>query len=102
MTKIKNLSGSPFDIQTLSGPRIIPAFGKLEAEFDPVYLDILLSGRSIVIDESKPNKAEPKQEEKDPVTQESDAERYERLTGKKPDGRWSAERLAEELAKLEE
>ena len=95
MTKIKNLVGSPFDVQTLSGPKIIDAFGTLEAEFDPAYLDILLAGRSIVLD-----KAEPEQAKK-PVTTESDAARYERLTGKKPDGRWSAERLAEELDKLE-
>lgn len=95
MTKIKNLVGSPFDVQTLSGPKIIAAFGTLEAEFDPGYLDIMLAGRSIVLDSGEPEKA------KTPVTAESDAARYKRLTGKKPDGRWSAERLAEELAKLE-
>lgn len=95
MTKIKNLVGSPFDVQTLSGPKIIAAFGTLEAEFDPAYLEILLAGRSIVLDSGEPEKA------KGTVTAESDAARYERLTGKKPDGRWSAERLAEELAKLE-
>lgn len=95
MTKIKNLVGSPFDVQTLSGPRIIAAFGTLEAEFDPAYLDILLAGRSIILDSGEPEKAEGT------VTAESDAARYERLTGKKPDWRWSAERLAEELASLE-
>ena len=95
MTKIKNLVGSPFDVQTLSGPKIIAAFGTLEAEFDPAYLEIVLAGRSIVLDGGKAEKA------KAPVTAESDAARYERLTGKKPDGRWSAERLSEELAKLE-
>lgn len=35
MTKIKNLVGSPFDVQTLSGPKIIAAFGTLEAECSP-------------------------------------------------------------------
>lgn len=100
MTKIKNLVGSPFDVQTLSGPRVIDAFGTLEAEFDPAYLDILLAGRSIVIDEDRPQKKETKQEEKEPVKPESDAARYERLTGKKPDGRWSDERLLAEIAKL--
>lgn len=95
MTKIKNLVGSPFDVQTLNGPKVIAAFGTLEADFDPAYLDILLAGRSIVLDSGEPEKA------KAPVTAESDAARYERLTGKKPDGRWSSDRLAEELAKLE-
>ena len=31
----------------------------------------------------------------------TDAERYQAITGKKPDGRWSEERLAAELEKLE-
>lgn len=97
MTKIKNLVGSPFDVQTMSGPAIIEAFGTLTAEFEPVYLELLLACRNIVIDEAAPApaaKAEP--------TKADDPEaRYEELAGKKPDGRWSAERLAEEIAKLE-
>lgn len=100
MTKIKNLVGSPFDVQTLSGPAIIEAFGTLEAEFEPGYLELLLTCRNIVIDDSKPGKVEPVVESV--KVEESDAEsRYEELAGKKPDGRWSAERLAEEIAKLE-
>ena len=99
MTKIKNLVGSPFDVQTLSGPAIIEAFGTLEAEFEPGYLDLLLTCRNIVIDDEAPAKpasvAEPKADEF------TAAEQYELLTGKKPDGRWSDERLAEEIAKLE-
>lgn len=99
MTKIKNLVGSPFDVQTLSGPAIIEAFGTLEAEFEPVYLGLLLTCRNIVLDDDKPAKVETKPEPK--VDEFTDAEQYELLTGKKPDGRWSAERLAEEIAKLE-
>jgi len=150
MTKIKNLVGSPFDVQTLSGPKIIAAFGTLEAEFDPGYLELLLTCRNIVIDESEEQQpavdteaeqelepevdqeeeepqpepeadievdgadAEPAAEaeaeavsehpaEEEPIVLEpvSDADKYMALTGKKPDGRWSAERLSEELAKLE-
>lgn len=146
MTKIKNLTGSPFDIQTLSGPRIISAFGTLEAEFDPSYLDLLLTCRNIVLDESDEEDQvveevsdtdvedggiaaadesedqedsldiEPEPDDVDPVAEAasedqeagavdpepvSDADKYMALTGKKADGRWSAERLAEELAKLE-
>ena len=98
MTKIKNLVGSPFDVQTLNGPAIIEAFGTLEAEFEPVYLDLLLTCRNIVLDD-KPAKVEAKPEPK--ADEFTPAEQYELLTGKKPDGRWSAERLAEEIAKLE-
>lgn len=97
MTKIKNLSGSPFDIQTLSGPAIIEAFGTLEAEFENVYLDLLLACRTIALDDESPVKKKAAPES----SNENDAEKlYEALAGKKPDGRWTHERLAKEIAKL--
>ena len=148
MTKIKNLVGSPFDVQTLSGPAIIEAFGTLEAEFEPGYLELLLTCRNIVLDEPEEQQpavdteaeqelepeveqeaeepqpepeadievdaadAEPAAEaeavsehpaEEEPIVLEpvSDADKYMALAGKKPDGRWSAERLAGEISKLE-
>lgn len=148
MTKIKNLVGSPFDVQTLSGPAIIEAFGTLTAEFEPGYLDLLLTCRNIVIDDAEEQEQElvednaeqelqaeaeeseelaesadlevepadvdsadeaeaeavseqPAEEEPAVLEPVTDAEKYMALTGKKPDGRWSTERLAEEIAKLE-
>lgn len=96
MTVIKNLVGSPFDIQTLNGPAIIEAFGTLEAEFDPGYLGLLLTCRSIVLDDGK-----AEQQAAETEAQTDAAARYEELSGKKPDRRWSDERLAAEVAKLE-
>ncbi len=90
-TTITNTVGSPFDIQTMSGPAIIPAFGELTAEFDPAYLDIITAGGVLVAGKA----AKPAANSAD-----DDEARYEAITGKKPDGRWSEERLAAELAKL--
>lgn len=110
MTTIKNLVGSPFDVQTLSGQAIIEAFGTLEAEFEPGYLNLLLTCLNIVLDESEEQQPAAEAEavseespEEEPAVLEhvSDADKYMALTGKKPDGRWSDERLAEEIAKLE-
>lgn len=121
MTTIKNLTGSPFDIQTLNGPKVVGAFGKLEAEFDPVYLGILLAGRAFAVesqdDDSQAADSLVEQaaeaggeeavedaeadEQAEQNSEMTDAERYQAITGKKPDGRWSDERLAAELEKLE-
>lgn len=93
-TTLTNTVGSPFDIQTLGGPAIITAFGELTAEFDRAYLDIITAGGVLVAGKAvKPAK---------PAAHSSDDDeaRYEAITGKKPDGRWSEERLAAELAKL--
>lgn len=89
MTKLKNLVGSPFDLQTLNGPAVIPAFGTLEAEFDSAYLQLITLGGSIVV-----------------VGQEDEVDlsdlraEYLDLAGKDADKRWSDKRLAEEIAKL--
>lgn len=91
MTKIKNTVGSPFDIQTLNGPAVLPAFGSLEANFDSGYLHVLLMGGYIV------EEAEVKDLE--PDLSERQAE-YRELSGKDADKRWSQKRLNEEVEKL--
>lgn len=89
MTKLKNLVGSPFDLQTLNGPAVIHAFGTLEAEFDSAYLQLIALGGSIVV-----------------VEQEDEADlsdlrsEYLEIAGKDADKRWSDKRLADEIAKL--
>ena len=92
MTKITNTVGSPFDVQTLSGPAVLPAFGSVEAEFDPTYLEILCAGGVVVVDESKTAK-----DEDDLSALQSE---YAELAGKNADKRWQAERLAAEIEKL--
>lgn len=92
MTKITNKVGSPFDVQTLSGPAILPAFGSLEAEFDSGYLQIICMGGHIFVDDTP----EP---EVETDLSELQAE-YRELSGKDADKRWSEKRLADEISKI--
>ena len=51
MHKIKNLTNSPFDLNTVDGKVVLPAFGEIEADFDPGYLQMLRKARTVdVID----------------------------------------------------
>lgn len=95
MTKITNTVGSPFDVQTLNGPAILPAFGSIEANFDSGYLNVLLMGGHII--EEAAEEVEPQVEELDLSTLRAE---YLDLAGKDADKRWSEKRLAEEVAKL--
>lgn len=92
MKKITNKVGSPFDVQTLSGPAILPAFGSLEAEFDSGYLQIICVGGHIFVDDTPVPEVEPD-------LSELQAE-YRKLSGKDADKRWSEKRLADEIAKI--
>lgn len=132
MTKITNKTPHPYDIHTKEGVKVISAFGTLEAEFDPAYLDLIklsfdveevTEERDDAEDLSGPrgNKTggegseshgkedtrsgfdsagqRAEQDEGEQLGSEGKAE-YEALTGKKPDGRWSEERVLAEIAKL--
>ncbi len=90
MTKIINNVGSPFDVETLSGPAVLHAFATLDREFDPDYLEILCAGGyvSIVPDVKDEPDLSALQEE------------YRDLAGKDADKRWSEKRLADEVEKL--
>lgn len=100
MIILKNPTNSPYDIQTKQGMKVLPAHGELECELDPAYLDILKLSFAVEVVDGK-QKASKNPEPEQPNTEEDPAEKYERLTGKKPDGRWSDERLAAEIEKLE-
>lgn len=47
MHKIRNKTNSPFDLQGASGKVLLPAFGEVEAEFAPEYLDMLRKARTV-------------------------------------------------------
>lgn len=49
MTVIRNLSHSPFDIQTADGPKILPVGGEMDAEFDPAYLEMMKAAGSVEV-----------------------------------------------------
>lgn len=84
MTKIRNLTGSPYD---LAPGVILPAFGEVDADLPDYMLEILNAspGVEVVL-----TTAEPLDEWR---------KMYHELTGKDPDGRWSEKRLIEEIEK---
>lgn len=107
MTKytLYNSSHIPRDVYGSEGHFIIPASGSIDRELDNSDLDILGRMSGVTVERvSAPDKSDPT-----PVptpvaaadTPDLDALRadYEELTGKKPDGRWSAERLKTEIDK---
>lgn len=82
---ITNLTHSPYDLPAIGGAVVLPAFGEVTAEFDPLYLAALEQSdgvRVLAVDNNMW------------------ADEYERLTGKRPDKRWSEARLMSELEKL--
>lgn len=91
MTKITNKVGSPFDIQTLNGPAVLPAFGSLEANFDSGYLNVLLMG-GYIVEEAEVKKPEPDLSALQSASRE--------LSGKDSDKRRSDKRLTEEISKI--
>lgn len=87
MTKIKNLIGSPLDIETTTGPRILPAYGEIEAELAPGYLEAIGAAPYIEVIAVGD----------DPLEQWRAL--YTETTGKKPHHLWKEARLIEEIEK---
>lgn len=85
MYEVKNLTKSPFDLQSINGPLRLDANGVVTGDFDSHYLAALKCSSAVEVNE---------------VIDDLPA-KYESLTGKKPDGRWSRERIAQEIEKLE-
>lgn len=87
MTKIKNLTNSPFD---LPGGHILPANGEWEGELPGPYLLALRASPAVEVVDEDSDPLEPFRAE------------YERLTGKRADRRWSETRLFEEIEKADD
>lgn len=92
---IHNLTNSPFDLLDDKGEKVrIDARGTIE-EFKPhpgqesLYRSL---GYFRIEEGGAPA---PKVDERDELRAQ-----YEQLTGEKPDGRWSVERLKDEIAKM--
>jgi hypothetical protein len=86
MTKLKNLTNSPFD---LPGGHILPANGEWEGELPEPYLLALKASPAVKV-----------VEDEDPL--EPFRAEYKRLTGKNADRRWSETRLFEEIEKADD
>lgn len=86
MTKLKNLTNSPFD---LPGGHILPAKGEWEGELPEPYLLALKASPAVKV-----------VEDEDPL--EPFRAEYERLTGKRADRRWSEETLFSKIEEVEQ
>lgn len=113
MVTVKNLTPSPYDIQTVDGFERLPAYGEVTAEFTGDYLHLLEASMAVqVLDApSKPDPldhdgdgkkggAKPAEDSDDLTTLRSE---YQELYGKRAYHGWSAEELQEKIdAKLAE
>lgn len=82
MTKLRNLTNSPFD---LPGGHVLPANGEWEGELPESYLLALRASPAVSVSDGETT---------------SLRDDYRELTGKDPDKRWSDTRVAREIEKL--
>lgn len=98
MIKIKNLTNTPYELTEVDGKKtIVPAMGEIAGKFDSEDLKLVLMFGTFEVVEETPKDDEGKGD--DPNIEDLKKE-YRELTGKKPDGRWSTERLLHEIEEL--
>jgi len=86
MTKIRNLTGSPYD---LAPGVILPAFGEVDADLPDYLVEILTAVPGVEVVTLVPDE--------DPLDQWRAL--YTETTGKKPHHLWKEARLIEEIEK---
>lgn len=89
MVTVKNLTNSPYDLQSVGGPVRLPAFGEVSGEFADDYLLLLEASMAVKvesanIDDGKGDLAKLRAE-------------YTDLTGKKPFHGWATEELQKRI-----
>lgn len=103
---IRNLTNSPFSLLDDKGKKVhLPARGEVSIIPHPLHAQNYRTIGYFKITEDVSQAAvaeEPSNIDSSDDSEESKsaAEEYQSLVGKKPDGRWSDERLAEEIEKL--
>lgn len=117
--RLKNLSGVPFDVPTIAGPRILPAYGEITVDLSAYEAEVMkhspyveISGSDAVFeplpdasDEVKTSHPLDRDNDGHPGGSLPAAERglndlrtqYEELFGEAPDGRWGDKRLNDEI-----
>ena len=106
--RLKNLSGIPFDVPTMEGPRLLPAYGEITANLSAYEAEVMKHSPGIEISEaSKADRLPQLDRDNDghPGGSLPAAERglddlrtqYEELFGEAPDGRWGDKRLNDEI-----
>lgn len=90
--RLKNLTNSPFALVDRDGKKVmLPARGTIDIEPHPMHENLYRQLGYLRIEED--GAPAPKVDERDELRAQ-----YEKLTGQKPDGRWSADRLRAEIA----
>ena len=90
--KITNLTNSPYQLVDAKGKSVmLPARGEIDIDPHPMHESLYRQLGYFRIEEG--GASEPKVDERDELRAQ-----YEQLTGEKPDGRWSVDRLKEEIA----
>lgn len=95
---IKNLTAIPFDLVNADGGMVrLQAFEAVGLDPHPAHAEYYRTAAEFEVTEDAKVAEAPEAVD----TEESLAEAYQRLTGSKPDGRWSDKRLQQEIDKLE-
>lgn len=109
MVTVKNLTNSPYDLQTTKGFVRLPAFGEVSGDFTGDYLQLLEASMAVKViaspardpldhDGDGRKGGSKSSSEADDATLKLRAE-YKELTGKDADGRWKADRIQSEIDK---
>ena len=110
MITVKNLTNSPYDLQTVSGLVRLPAFGEVSGEFAGDYVQLLEASMAVkVIDalaardpldhdgDGRKGGSKPAEPAGDVLQRLRDE--YAELTGSKPHHLWKEMRLQSEIDK---
>ena len=92
--KITNLTNSPYQLVDAKGKAVVlPARGEIDIDPHPMHENLYRQLGYFRIEEG--GASAPQVDERDRLRAQ-----YEQLTGEKPDGRWSADRLRDEIAEM--
>lgn len=90
--KITNLTNSPYQLVDAKGKAVmLPALGEIDIDPHPMHESLYRKLGYFRIEEG--GASAPQVDERDELRAQ-----YEQLTGEKPDGRWSVDRLRDEIA----
>lgn len=100
---LKNLSGFPLDVPTLSGPVVLPAYGEVIAELGVFDAEVMRQSPYVKVSEGGKVKALERTKETDDEKLSTLRFEYQDLYGKRAYHGWSTEELQEKIdAKLAE